>query len=126
MTGRGAMAAIEAPSSSIPTMVDRSKPFQYIATNSVTEMNGKQMLSTCLQPLTLEIGKLLTPRQPLGEPLCFANVELVDGSFTLDMGSVAIAGMTNSITGSDIALGSLILAGAVESDDPTAARSPGR
>ncbi|MBK7827503.1 hypothetical protein [Nannocystis sp.] len=101
----------------VSTTVDRSHPFQYIATNSVTEMNGKLLLSTCLQPLTLDIGKILTPRQPLGEPLCFADVALVDGKFTLDMGSVAIAAMTNPITGSDIALSSLVLAGTIQSDD---------
>ena len=101
----------------VSTTVDRSHPFQYIASNSVTEMNGKQLLSTCLQPLTLQIGKILTPRQPLGEPLCFADVELLDGKFTLDMGNVAIAAMTNPITGSDIALSSVILAGTVKSDD---------
>ncbi|MBA3547533.1 MAG: hypothetical protein H0T76_13700 [Nannocystis sp.] len=100
----------------VSTTVDRSKPLQFIATNTVTETDGKQVLSICLQPLTLMQGKVTIPREPIGEPLCFKDLDIVDNGFTLDAGIVSVTGMANPITGANI-VASLIMAGKVKSDD---------
>lgn len=100
----------------VSTTVDRSKPLQFIATNTVTEMDGKMLLDSCLQPLTLMAGKVTMPREPIGDPLCFKGLEVVDGQFTLDAGVVMVTGMANPITGANI-VASLIMAGTIQSDD---------
>lgn len=100
----------------VSTTVDRSKPLQFIATTTVTEMGDKQVMKICLQPLTLTQGKVLEPRQPIGDPLCFDGVEIVAGKFTLDAGVVSVTGMANPITGANI-VASLIMAGTIKSDD---------
>lgn len=100
----------------VATTVDQDKPLQFIATNTVTETDGKQMLSICLQPLTLLQGKVTEPREPISEPLCFMDVEIVDNNFTLDAGIVSVTGMANPITGANI-VASLVMAGSVKSDD---------
>lgn len=100
----------------VSTTVDRSKPLQFIATNTVTEMDGALTLATCLQPLTLDVGKVLTPREPVGEPLCFSGLPIVDGSFLIDAGEVSVNGLANPITGSNI-VATLIMAGSIKSDD---------
>lgn len=100
----------------VSTTVDLSKPLQFIATNTVTEADGKQTLATCLQPLTLTQGKVLVPRVPIGDPLCFAGLEIVDGAFTIDAGIVMVTGEANPITGANI-VASLVMAGTIQSDD---------
>lgn len=100
----------------VSTTVDRSKPLQFIATNTVTDVGGKMMMDTCLQPLTLMQGKVTVPREPIGDPLCFKGLEVVDGQFTLDAGVVMVTGMANPITGANI-VASLIMAGTIQSDD---------
>ena len=100
----------------VSTTVDRSKPLQFIATNTVTDVGGKMMLDTCLQPLSLMPGKVTVPREPIGDPLCFKGLEIVDGEFTLDAGVVMVTGMANPITGGDI-VASLIMSGSLKSDD---------
>ena len=100
----------------VSTTVDRGKPLQFIATNTVTEADGKQTLATCLQPLTLTQGKVLVPRVPIGDPLCFAGLEIVDGAFTIDAGIVMVTGEANPITGANI-VASLVMAGTIQSDD---------
>lgn len=100
----------------VSTTVDRSKPFQFIARNVVSEVDGQLVMSTCLQPLSLAQGKVTTPREPVGDPLCFADVPLGGGTFMLDLGVVMIAGATNPITGSDI-VASLVLSGTIQGED---------
>ena len=100
----------------VSTTVDRGKPFQFVASNVVSEVDGQVVLSTCLQPLALAQGKVTTPRDPVGAPLCFAGVPLVGGSFTLDLGVVMIAGAANPITGADIVV-SMVMDGTIEGDD---------
>ena len=100
----------------VSTTVDRSKPLQFIATNMVTDVGGKMTMDTCLQPLTLMQGKVTVPREPIGDPLCFKGLEVVDSEFTLDAGVVMVTGMANPITGANI-VASLIMAGTIQSDD---------
>ncbi len=100
----------------VSTTVDRSKPLQFIATNTVTEMDGKMLLDSCLQPLTLMAGKVTMPREPIGDPLCFEGLEIVDGAFTIDAGVVMVTGAANPITGANI-VASLIMAGTIQADD---------
>ncbi len=100
----------------VSTTVDRSKPLQFIATNMVTDVGGKMMMDTCLQPLSLMPGKVTVPREPIGDPLCFKGLEIVDGEFTLDAGVVMVTGMANPITGGDI-VASLIMSASLKSDD---------
>ena len=101
----------------VATTVDIDKPLQFIATNTVTlEPGGKTMLKVSLQPLSLEQGKVTIPRKPVGDPLVFENLEVVDGKFTLDAGIVMVTGMANPITGSDI-VASLIMSGNIMGED---------
>ncbi len=100
----------------VSTTVDRSKPLQFIATNTVVETDGKQTLATCLQPLSLTAGKVLVPREPIGEPLCFMDLAIAGNKFTIDAGEVMVTGMANPITGSDITA-TLIMTGTIAGDD---------
>lgn len=101
----------------VSTTVDLSKPLQFIATNTVTlDPDGKTMLKVSLQALSLEQGKVTTPRQPVGDPLVFEGIEIVDGKFTLDAGVVMVTGAANPITGSDI-VASLIMSGNIMGED---------
>ncbi len=100
----------------VSTVVDKSKPLQFVATNTVTVDGDKRLLSSCLQPLTLMQGKVTTPRQPIGEPLCFMDLPIVDGTFTIDAGTVMVTGMANPITGADI-VASLLMAATVQDAD---------
>lgn len=100
----------------VSTTVDRSKPLQFIATNTLVDNGGKLALDTCLQPLTLMQGKVTVPREPIGEALCFKGLEVKDGAFTIDAGIVMVTGEANPITGANI-VASLIMMGTVQSDD---------
>lgn len=100
----------------VSTTVDPGKPLQFIATNTVTDDGDKRSLQTCLQPLTLTQGKVTVPREPIGDPLCFSGLEIVDGAFTIDAGIVMVTGMANPITGANITA-SLIMMGTIQSDD---------
>ena len=79
-------------------------------------MDGAQKVSICLQPLSLSQGSVLKPREPIGEPLCFPEIQLDDDSFMLQTGVMHIAGGANPITGADVVMSLIILAG-IESDD---------
>ena len=98
----------------VSTTVDPGKPLQFIATNTVTDDGAT--LKTCLQPLTLMQGKVLVPREPIGDPLCFEGLAIDGGAFTIDAGIVMVTGMANPITGANITA-SLIMMGTIQSDD---------
>lgn len=101
----------------VATTVDQDKPLQFIATTVVTEADGKQVLtSICLQPLSLTQGKVTVPREPIGDPLCYMDLNIVDNQFTLDAGIVSVTGMANPITGANI-VASLVMAASIKSDD---------
>ena len=92
-------------------------PLQFIATSSVTvDADGKQLRAVTLQPLSLEQGEVLKPRQPVGDPLVFEGLPIVDGRFTIDAGTVMVTGEANPITGSDI-IATLLLTGSIMGED---------
>ncbi len=87
----------------VSTTVDISKPFQFIATNTVTTDDaGVTTMRVELQPLSLTQGKTTEPREPVGDPLVFTDIPVVDGRFLLDAGEITLVGSANPITGSDI------------------------
>jgi len=101
----------------VATTVDQDKPLQFIATSVVADVDGKQVVtSLCLQPLTLMQGKVTVPREPIGDPLCFMGLDVLDNQFTLDAGIVSVTGMANPITGANI-VASLVMAVTIKSDD---------
>lgn len=100
----------------VSTIVDRSKPLQFVATNTMTVTGDKTTLSVCLQPLTLDQGKVTIPREPIGEPLCFMDIPVVGNAFTIDAGTVMVTGAANPITGADI-VASLVMAGEIQEVD---------
>ncbi|MFY0534913.1 hypothetical protein [Nannocystis pusilla] len=86
----------------VSTVLAPAQPFQFIATNELVGAPGQQTMRTALQPLRLDQGKVTTPRTPIGEPLVFAGIPVVDGIFKVDLGVVMISGAANPITGSEI------------------------
>lgn len=84
----------------VSTVIDPSKPFQFLALVDATDASSWTLE---LQPLTLGQGLVTSPRQPIGDPLVFADIPVdMAGAFTLDLGTVILAGATNPITGSDV------------------------
>lgn len=86
----------------VSTVIAPAQPLQFIATNELIGAPGQQTLRTALQPLALDLGQVTTPRTPVGEPLVFAGIPVVDGIFKVDLGVVTVSGAANPITGSDI------------------------
>lgn len=82
----------------VSTTIDPDFPFQFVAT---FETDVSSMLTLTLQPLTLGMGNVTTPRQPFGAPLQFTNIPITNGQFSINLGTVTLAGPTNPITGSD-------------------------
>lgn len=101
----------------VSTTVDVDKPLQFIATSTVTlDAEGKQLLAVTLQPLSLAQGEVLKPRQPVGDPLVFEGLEIVDGRFTIDAGTVMVTGEANPITGGEI-IATLLMTGSIMGED---------
>ncbi len=101
----------------VSTVVDKSKPLQFVATSTVTTVDGARTMAICLQPLTLTQGKVTVPRLPIGEPLCYADLPIAaDGTFTIDAGEVKVTGEANPITGANI-VATLLMAGTIQDAD---------
>lgn len=95
------------------TVIAPDLPLQFIATNTMnSDGMGTTTLSVCLQPITLEQGKVNTPRLPIGDPLCFEDLVITDGAFEIDAGVVMVPGEANPVTGGEI-VASLLLKGTV-------------
>jgi hypothetical protein len=87
----------------ISTVIAVDLPLQFLVTNTLTVTeDGTTVVSAELQPLSLNPGARTKPREPVGDPLSFAGVEVVDGKFAIDAGTVMVTGAANPITGSDI------------------------
>ncbi len=87
----------------ISTIIAPDLPLQFVSTNVVSiDMAGNVTMTSDLQPLALTQGKVTTPRTPVGEPLHYENLPIVDGSFEIDAGVVMVTGMANPVTGGDI------------------------
>jgi len=87
----------------VSTIIAPDLPMQFIATNTVTtDEMGNTFLEACLQPLSLMQGKVNVPREPIGDPLCYEGLPIVDGEFDIDAGVVMVTGMANPVTGGEI------------------------
>jgi hypothetical protein len=72
-----------------------------VFTPTADDMGGTASFS--FQPLSLDQGEILTPREFIGDPLVYDDIAIdVDGNFEIDMGDVMVTGMANPVTGSDI------------------------
>lgn len=101
----------------ISTIVSKDLPLQFISTVTQRQENdGSIFIDIELQPLSLEIGKVLVPRMPVGEPLVFKDIPVIDGKYTVDAGETMVTGAANPITGSDITA-TLVLAAEVRDSD---------
>lgn len=98
----------------VASVLDPSLPFQFLA--SVERSGDGTLLKLDLQPLSLDPSKVVTPREPVGEPLHFTDIAIVGTGFTADLGGVQIQGAANPITAADI-LAALTLHANIESDD---------
>lgn len=101
----------------VSTVIAPSLPLQFVATNTVTtDEDGNTLLTACLQPLSLDAGKVNTPREPIGDPLCYEDLPIEDGKFEIDAGVVMVTGMANPVTGGDI-VASLKMIGTILDSD---------
>ncbi|HEY8378384.1 MAG TPA: hypothetical protein VIK91_17930 [Nannocystis sp.] len=97
----------------VSTNILADLPMQFIATNTMTtDPDGKVTLDASLQPLALDPGKVTTPRTPIGDPLPYTGLPIVDGKFEIDAGTIMLPGMANPITGGDI-VATLLMKGTI-------------
>jgi len=100
----------------ISTIVSKDLPLQFLSTVTQRQENdGSIFIDIELQPLSLDIGKVLVPRMPVGPSLVFKDIPVVDGKYTVDAGETMVVGAANPITGSDITA-TLVLAAEVKEE----------
>lgn len=101
----------------ISTIVSKDLPLQFISTVvQRQEQSGDIFLDITLQPLSLTSQKVTVPRMPVGTPLVFKDVPVIDGKYTVDAGETMVTGEANPITGSDITA-TLVLAAEIRDSD---------
>ena len=83
----------------VSTIISPQLPLQFLATVDAAD---PALWDLSLQPLALDQGQTGSPQTPVGDPLVFDDVAVVDGGFTIDFGETLLPGQTNPITGSDI------------------------
>ena len=88
----------------ISTIVDATKPLQFIAEVTFVAEGSGGMISMTLQPLALTQGSTTEPRTPVGDPIEVPAVAVDEsGRFTIpSLGTLMVTGDANPITGSDI------------------------
>jgi hypothetical protein len=90
----------------LETSLGPDLPLQFVTTVEFTPDpagGGGGTADLSFQPLSLNQGESLAPREFIGDPLEFADVVIADdGTFELDMGTVNVTGAANPVTGSDI------------------------
>ncbi len=94
-------------------------PLQFLTTVKFTEdaAGGGGTLDLDLQPLALDLGSTTSPRTPVGDPIVAHGVPVAaDGSWVADLGTVAVPGAANPLTGSDISA-NVVLHGVIQSAD---------
>lgn len=92
-------------------------PLQMIATNTLmTDGSGNTFLNSSLQPLSLDAGKVTTPRVPVGDPIVQEMIPVTEGNFVIDAGTVMFPGEANPLTGSPI-VATLTMTGQIVSAD---------
>jgi hypothetical protein len=88
----------------LETSLGPDLPLQFVTTVAYTAApEGGGTVDLTFQPLSLNQGETLIPREYIGDPLTFEDVPVAaDGTFDLDMGLVMVTGAANPVTGSDI------------------------
>lgn len=86
-------------------------PFQLVGTIEADDTT----IELSLTPLSLDVGAVDSPREPVPPTLVWTG-DVVDGVFTIDVPMLEMAGVTNPVTGSDIAA-SLQIVGQFEGDN---------
>ncbi|KIG18081.1 hypothetical protein DB30_01968 [Enhygromyxa salina] len=103
----------------LETSLGPELPLQFVTTIDMTvnEDGSGAVADLSFQPLSLDQGEVLTPREFVGDPLVFPGVEFdMDGNYELDMGIVMVDGAANPITGSDITASLVVLGRIVHAD----------
>jgi hypothetical protein len=88
----------------LETSLGPDLPLQFVTTVAYTAGDdGAGVVDLTFQPLSLDQGETLIPREYIGEPLTFEDIPVAaDGTFDLDMGLVMVTGAANPVTGGDI------------------------
>jgi hypothetical protein len=101
----------------ISTSVQPDLPLQFLSTVVQKDDGaGNITVDITLQPLSLGLQMVTMPRQPVGEPLTFKDIPVVDGKYVVDAGETMVTGMANPITGSDIVATLKLAATVVDAD----------
>ena len=103
----------------LETALGPGLPLQFVTNIDMTvnEDGSGAVASMSFQPLSLEQGETLMPRECIGEPLVFTDVAFdASGAYVLDMGEVMVTGMANPVTGGDI-VATLVVSGEVVHED---------
>jgi len=98
----------------LETSLGPDLPLQFVTTIDmmVNEDGSGGTADLSFQPLSLDQGETLMPREFVGEPLVYEGVEFdADGNYELDMGLVMVTGAANPVTGSDIEATLLVMGG---------------
>ena len=89
----------------LETSLGPDLPLQFVTTIDMmlNDDGSGGVADLSFQPLSLDQGEVLAPREFIGDPLTFEGVEFdADGHYELDMGTVMVTGAANPVTGSDI------------------------
>jgi hypothetical protein len=88
----------------LETSLGPDLPLQFVTTVAYTAGDdGAGVVDLTFQPLSLDQGETLIPREYIGEPLTFEDIPVAaDGTVDLDMGLVMVTGAANPVTGGDI------------------------
>jgi hypothetical protein len=101
----------------ISTIVSEDLPLQFLSTVvQNVDGDGNITIDITLQPLSLDQGMVTVPREPVGPPLEFKAIPVVDGKYTVDAGETMVTGAANPITGSDITATLVLEATVVDAD----------
>lgn len=87
----------------LETSIAPGLPLQFVADveAELDESTGDGPVNISFQPLSLEVGSMTEPREPVGDPIV-VETTATGGSFMVDFGETNVTGMANPITGSDI------------------------
>lgn len=102
----------------LAAVIDPAHPLQFYTTVTFTATADGGTADMQLQPLSLDQGGTVAPRQPVGEVLPLLGVPVdASGKFQVMIAQpVMVTGMANPITGSDI-VATLNLDGVIQSED---------
>ena len=88
----------------LETSLGPDLPLQFATTVAMEFTDdGGAIADFTFQPLSLNQGETLAPREYIGDPLVYNDIVIdPNGNYTIDMGTVMVTGMANPVTGSDI------------------------